>query len=49
MRLQASSCDLLRQRKLQAEAQQARESIVAGYRDAIAGRTVEFKGICARC
>lgn len=36
--------DVLRQRKLQMEAQQVRDSIVAGYQDAIAGRTVEFKG-----
>lgn len=36
--------DVLRQRKLQAEAQQVRDSIIAGYQDAIAGRTVEFKG-----
>jgi antitoxin ParD1/3/4 len=36
--------DLLRQRKLQDEAQRVRDSIVAGYQDAIAGRTMEFKG-----
>ncbi len=36
--------DLLRQRKLQQEAQAIREGILAGYQDAIAGRTVEFKG-----
>ena len=36
--------DMLRQRKLRDEAQRVRESIVAGYQDAIAGRTVEFKG-----
>ncbi len=36
--------DMLRQRKLHQEAQAAREGILAGYQDAIAGRTVEFKG-----
>ena len=36
--------DMLRQRKLQQEAQAVREGILAGYQDAIAGRTVEFKG-----
>jgi len=36
--------DVLRQRKQQLEAEQVRDSIIAGYRDAIAGRTVEFKG-----
>ncbi len=36
--------DLLRQRKLHQEAMQAREGILEGYQDAIAGRTVEFKG-----
>jgi len=36
--------DVLRQRKLQTEAQLLRDSIIAGYQDAIAGRTVEFKG-----
>lgn len=36
--------DVLRQRKLHDEAQRVRDSIVAGYQDAIAGRTVEFHG-----
>jgi hypothetical protein len=35
---------MLRQRKLQQEAQAAREGILAGYQDAIAGRTLEFEG-----
>jgi len=36
--------DLLRQRKTHQEAMQAREGILEGYQDAIAGRTVTFKG-----
>lgn len=36
--------DLLRHKKLELEAAQARDSIIAGYRDAIAGRTVPYTG-----
>ena len=36
--------DLLRQRKLQLEAERVRDAIVEGYQDAIAGRTVQFNG-----
>jgi len=36
--------DLLRQRKAQQEAESARDGILAGYRDAIDGRVVEFRG-----
>jgi antitoxin ParD1/3/4 len=36
--------DLLRQKKLQLEAEAAREAILAGYSDAIAGHTVPYKG-----
>ena len=36
--------DLLRQRKTQLEAAAARDAILAGYQDAIAGRTVPFDG-----
>ncbi|QDU86981.1 hypothetical protein Pla175_03350 [Pirellulimonas nuda] len=36
--------ELLLQRKMQAEAAAAREGILEGYQDAIAGRTVEFEG-----
>ncbi len=36
--------DLLRQRKQQLDAAQVRDAILEGYQDAIAGRTVEFKG-----
>jgi hypothetical protein len=36
--------DLLRQKKLQMEAAAARDAIVAGYQDAISGRTVPFEG-----
>ena len=36
--------DLLREKKNRQEAAIARDSILAGYQDAIAGRTVEFKG-----
>ena len=36
--------DILRRHKLQQEAAQVRSAIIEGYQDAIAGRTVEFKG-----
>jgi antitoxin ParD1/3/4 len=36
--------DLLRQKKLQQEAAMARDAIVEGYQDAIAGRVVTFEG-----
>ncbi|MBW2701853.1 MAG: hypothetical protein JRF33_13640 [Deltaproteobacteria bacterium] len=36
--------DLLRQRKSQQEAQAIRGGILEGYRDALAGRVVEFDG-----
>lgn len=36
--------DILRRHKAQEEAAQARDAILDGYQDAIAGRTVEFKG-----
>ena len=36
--------DLLREKKNRQEAALARDSILEGYQDAIAGRTVEFKG-----
>jgi antitoxin ParD1/3/4 len=36
--------DLLRQRKLQVEAERARDAILEGYQDAIAGRTLPFDG-----
>lgn len=36
--------DLLRQKKTQLEAQSVREGILSGYRDAIDGRVVEFRG-----
>jgi len=36
--------DLLRQKMLQQEVADAREGILAGYRDAIQGRTTVFKG-----
>jgi len=36
--------DLLREKKLQAEAARARDAIVEGYQDAIAGHTVLFQG-----
>jgi antitoxin ParD1/3/4 len=36
--------DLLRQKKLQQEAAAARDAIIAGYQDAIAGRVVAFEG-----
>lgn len=36
--------DLLRQKKLQTEAAKVRDAIVAGYQDAISGRTVAYEG-----
>jgi len=36
--------ELLRQRKNQLEAEAARDSILAGYRDAAGGHLVEFRG-----
>lgn len=36
--------DLLRQKKLQIEAAAARDAILAGYQDAIEGRTTLFDG-----
>ena len=36
--------DVLRQYKLRQEAALVRDSIIAGYQDAIAGRTTEFRG-----
>ena len=36
--------DVLRQLKLKKEAASTRDAIVAGYQDAIDGRTVEFSG-----
>ena len=36
--------DLLRQRKAQLEAESTRDGILEGYRDAIDGRMVEFRG-----
>ena len=36
--------DLLRQRKLQTEAEKARDAILEGYQDAIDGRTSVFSG-----
>ena len=36
--------DLLRQRKTEQEAAGARDAILAGYQDAVAGRTVPFAG-----
>jgi len=36
--------DLLRQRKAQIEASAIRNGVVKGYRDAIDGRLVEFRG-----
>ena len=36
--------DVLRQMKLKKEAAEARDRILAGYRDAIEGHTVEFAG-----
>ncbi len=37
-------CNLLHDKKLESEALAARNAIVAGYRDAIAGRIVPFEG-----
>ncbi|MDC0935571.1 hypothetical protein OAS39_04730 [Pirellulales bacterium] len=36
--------DILRRHKLQEETAQVRDAILAGYQDAIAGRTVAFDG-----
>ncbi len=36
--------DLLRQKKIQLDAESARDGILAGYRDAVDGRVVEFRG-----
>jgi antitoxin ParD1/3/4 len=36
--------DLIRQQKCRQEAAQARDAIVQGYNDAIAGKTHQFKG-----
>ncbi len=36
--------DLLRQKKLQLEAEALRDGIIEGYRDAMEGRIVEFRG-----
>lgn len=36
--------DILRRHKAQQEAAAVRDAILEGYQDAIAGRTVEFKG-----
>ncbi|MCA9159196.1 MAG: hypothetical protein KDA72_12770, partial [Planctomycetales bacterium] len=36
--------DLLRQQKVRQEAAAARDAILEGYQDAIAGRTHEYKG-----
>lgn len=36
--------DLLRQRKRQEDAERARDAILAGYNDALAGRSVEYEG-----
>lgn len=36
--------DILRRYKLQQEAAGVRDAIIAGYQDAIAGRTVAFEG-----
>lgn len=36
--------DLLRQKKLQMEAAAARDAILAGYQDAVEGRTTSFDG-----
>lgn len=35
--------DVVRQRKAQIEAQRARDAIIEGYEDAIAGRTVKYQ------
>lgn len=36
--------DLLRQRKLEIEAEKVRSTIISGYEDLIAGRTYEYDG-----
>ena len=36
--------DLLRQQKIRQEAAAARDAILEGYEDAVAGRTVPFRG-----
>ena len=36
--------DIIRRHKIEQEAAEVREAIVAGYQDAIAGRTVAFDG-----
>ena len=36
--------DVLRQRKLEMEAEKIRSGIISGYEDAIAGRTHEYEG-----
>ena len=36
--------DLLREKKQRMEAAQIRDAIIEGYRDAAAGRTVQYKG-----
>ncbi len=36
--------DLLRQKKIQLDAESARDGILAGYRDAVDGRVVEYRG-----
>ena len=36
--------DILRRHKLQEEAARVRDSIIEGYQDAIAGRTMDFRG-----
>ena len=36
--------DLLREKKQRLEAAQIRDAIIEGYRDATAGRTVEYQG-----
>ncbi|QDU74056.1 hypothetical protein Pan97_10590 [Bremerella volcania] len=36
--------DVLRQRKLEMEAERIRGAIISGYEDAIAGRTYEYEG-----
>ena len=36
--------DLLRQKKLQLESAAARDAILAGYQDALAGRVTRFEG-----
>ncbi len=38
------SCDVLREKKQRREAAELRAGILAGYQDAIAGRTTRFSG-----